>query len=383
MRSTLFLFTLAFLPGLVLGQGTRIEQIPEKTPKDVFSTSSCMGCHGQTGMGGMGGPIAKTPLPFDKFLMTVRKGKGMMPATDSKTLPDSDVERIYEQLQDMAVDPDQVPLAFKVGALLQTKNVFKIFLAVFGISALLSMWTLGKWIRGTGMRALWPRVVKLGLIRSAGVVAKSLVLDGLLVQSLWKSSKHRWFMHGLMLYGFLGLILADVLMTIYNPGRGDLPLLDPLKLLPILSGGMLLFGVFYVMYRYKRDPFIDNGVTLGGDFLFVQLLFHTTVSGFLTVAINRLGMNAWVMPIYMYHLGALSLLILTAPFSRFQHMWVVPILASITRLTEAVSASEVDLGFQREPSPGRHHKSEQIAASVMHSLGSEYEDEEFRIRYYP
>jgi len=371
------------MPATLTAQTAQIEQMPELSAKDVYSTSSCMGCHGKTGMGGMGGPIAKTKLTWDDFLMTVRNGKGMMPATDAKTLSDPEVRRIYNQLQEMGVDESQIPIAFKVGEQLQTKNTFKIFLFVFGVSGLLSLWTLSKWIRGTGLRALWPRVVKFGLFRSLGVVVKSLILDGLLVQSLWKTNKHRWFMHGLMLYGFLGLILADVLMSIYNPTRGDLPLLDPLKLLPMVSGGMLLFGVFYVMYRYRKDPFIDNGLTLGGDFLFVQLLFHTTLSGFLTVVVNRLGINAWVMPIYIYHLGSLSLLILTAPFSRFQHMWVVPILASITRLTDAVTQSGVDIGYQREPSPGRHHKSEQIAASVLESLGPDYEGEDFRLRYYP
>jgi hypothetical protein len=61
----------------------------------------------------------------------------------------------------------------------------------------------------------------------------------------------------------------------------------------------------------------------------------------------------------------------------------VPILAAITRLTEAISAAAVDLGFEREPSPGRHHKSEQIAASVLNALGSDYANQDFTLRYYP
>ena len=88
------------------------------------------------------------------------------------------------------------------------------------------------------------------------------------------------------------------------------------------------------------------------------------------------------MPIYLYHLSAISLLIGTAPFTRFSHAWVVPCLVAITRLTEAVTERGVDIGFVREPSPGRHHKSERIVKEVLATLGPGYEGE-FRLRYYP
>lgn len=364
-----------------------LSQVPSSsTPqseRDVFSTSSCMGCHGQSAMGGLGGPIAQTKLSIEAFRKIVREGKGMMPATPASELNDDDVAAIHSQLRNMPYLEDQIPIAFKVGRNLKTQSTFYLFTAVFSIAAVCAIWNLRKWIRCSALKDLFPFAIKFGLGKSVWVLLKSLVVDGLLVGSLWKASKQRWIMHGMMLYGFIGLIVADVLMTIYNPSRGDLALTAPLKLLPIVSGSLLMFGVFFVMFRYKRDPYIDNGLTLGADFLFVNLLFHTVVSGFLTVLTNRYSLFQWVMPIYIYHLGAIILLILTAPFSRFQHAWVVPIMAALTRLTEAVSASGVDLGFQREPSPGRHHKSNRIAENVLQSLGNGYADEEFKLRYYP
>jgi cytochrome c553 len=355
----------------------------ELATKDVWSTSSCAGCHGQTGMGGMASPLVKTQLEYDHFLKVVREGKGMMPATPVSQLSDEAVARIYQQLQEMPYDPTQIPIAFKVGEWLTTANTFRIFLVVFAVALLIGLFRLVPWIRCSGIHRLWPDVVKFGRFRGAAIVLRSLVMDGLLVRSLWKAGRFRWLMHAMMLYGFLGLILADVLISVYNPTRGDLPVLSPLNVLPMVSGGLLMFGVFYVMYRYRTDDYIDNGFTLGGDFLFVNFLFHTVLSGFLTSLVNYMGLMAWVMPIYIYHLAAIAALILTGPFTRFQHAWVVPIMVSITRLTEAVTGSRVNLAFDREPSPGRHHKSEAIAASVLSSLGEDSTPGKFKLRYYP
>ena len=189
-------------------------------------------------------------------------------------------------------------------------------------------------------------------------------------------------MHGLMLYGMFGLMLADILIQIYNPTRADMALTDPLKILPIVTGMMVLLGVIYVMRRYKTDEFIDNGLTLGRDYLFVTLLFHSVLSGMLTLLINRTTAYGWVMPIYLYHILSIAALIISAPFTRFQHAWVVPIMVALTKVTDAVASSGVDLGFSREPSPGRHHKSLRIAEDVIKQVTSEPATD-VRMRYYP
>lgn len=349
---------------------------------DRFSTSSCMGCHGQSAMGGLGPPLAKVKLTFTAFSKTVREGKGMMPATPVSELSDKDLQQIYSELQAKPWREDQIPIAFKVGQVLTTTTLSHIFLVVFGLSFLFGVRVLWKWLNIAGLGYLWPYLKKFGYLKAAGVAIKSLIVDGFFVISLYRRNRFRWLMHGLILYGFCGLILADVLLAIYNPTRGHLPFTNPLKILPVVSGIAVVVGVGYVMYRYKKDKYVDNGLTLGRDFAFVTLLFHTVFSGFLVVWINRTAAHDYVMPIYLYHLVAISLLILTAPFTRFQHAFVVPALVAVTRLTEAVTASGVGIGFRREPSPGRHHKSERIVADLLTHLGPEY-DTSFRIRYYP
>lgn len=349
---------------------------------DYFSTSSCVGCHGQSAMGGLGPPIANTKLTLEDFTKIVRMGKGMMPGTPEAEISNEKLAAIHSELAAKPVRESQIPLAFRVAQLLTTQNVGRLFLGVFLLSALFAIRGLFYWFRCAGVNQLLPRAMKFGTLKSLAVVIKSLIVDGFFVRSLWLSDRKRWLMHGLMLYGFFGLMLSDILLAIFNPTRGDLPMLHALKLLPVVSGVSVLMGVLYVMVRYRKDSYIDNGLTLGRDFLFVNLLLHTIVSGFMTVTMNRLGITEWIMTIYLYHIGAIVMLILTAPFTRFQHAWVVPIMVSVTRLTDAIAASGQDIGFQREPSPGRHHKSERIAESVLSALGPDYEGD-FRLRYYP
>lgn len=354
----------------------------EPDDRDFYGTTSCMGCHGVSAMGGLGPPLAKTKIKIETYTRIVREGKGMMPGTPASELSDEDLAGIYRQLQSMDWKESEIPLSYRIGALLTTRNVARIFLIVFAISAVFAIRGWVKWIRMAGLGHLMPSIRRYGLGRSLGVAIKSLFLDGLLVQSLWRRSKHRWFMHALMLYGMLSLVLADILMQIYNPSRADLALTNPLKLLPIIAGLAVLMGILYVMKRYKTDEYIDNGLTLGQDYLFVTLLFHTVLSGILTLVINRSTAFSWVMPIYIYHLASIAALIISAPFTRFQHAWIAPTMIALTRVTEAISSSGVDINMQREPSPGRHHKSLQIAEDVVKRIAPELA-RNVKIRYYP
>lgn len=351
-------------------------------PKDVYGTSACMGCHGINAMGGLGPPIAKTKVVEDQFVKIVRDGRGMMPTTPGNQLSDAQIARIFDELQGKEWRPEEIPISYKVGSLLTTKSISHVFLAVFLFSAIFAIRGLLYWIRLAGLRNLRPALRKLGYGRAIGIGLKALALDGFFVRSLWRRSRTRWLMHGLMLYGFVGLMLVDIAMQITNPARSHLAVSHPLKLAAIVAGSMVLVGVLYVMRRYRVDAYIDNGLTLGKDYVFVTLLFHTVLSGIFTLLINRTTSHQWVMPIYLYHIGSISALIISAPFTRFQHMWVVPTMVALTRVTDAVAASGVDIGFSREPSPGRHHKSVRIAEDVMARVAPEL-SQEVKLRYYP
>lgn len=358
--------------------------LPEPaTPNtDLYSTSNCMGCHGMSAMGGLGPPIAQLKLTPEEFLQVVRKGKGMMPATGTADVSDEQAQSLYAEVKAKPWDESQIPIAYKVGRLLSTRNVGIIFsfVTLFALIFGVKVWLY--WIRLSAPAQLWPAMKRFGLAKSLFVLLHSLLVDGFFVASLYRRDKFRWFMHGLILYGFCALMLGDILMQIFNPLRTELPLISPLKLLPVLGGAFALTGVFYVMARYRKDSYIDNGLTQGRDFLFLTLLFHALLAGFLTVVMKRAGLTGWVMPIYLYHLAAVLMLLATAPFTRFMHVWIVPTMISLTKLCDAIVASGVEIGFRREPSPGRHHKSQRIAEQVMRELDPSFSGP-VKLRYYP
>ena len=232
------------------------------------------------------------------------------------------------------------------------------------------------------LEELRPYLGKFGYWKSLRVVARSLLVDGLLVASLWRKSRFRWAMHGLMIYGFTGLWMADALMQVFNPLRQTLPLTHPLKVLPNLCGLAILMGIFYVRYRYRKDEYIDNGLTLGKDYLFLNLLALTIVTGFLLQVLRYKGAVLFIQPVYLLHLVLIAVLFLTAPFTRFAHAFVVPTLVALTRLADRIAESGQALAFSWEPSPGRHHKSQRIAEGVLKALDPSFEDK-VRIRYFP
>lgn len=347
-----------------------------------YASSSCVGCHGQTAMGGLGPPLASTKLTYEQFIKTVRNGKSMMPAIPQTEVSDAEAQALFSEVKSKPWNETQIPLAYRIGSMLTTQNVAIFFMVVTLFALIFSVRVIAYYLGCAGLNKLWPSIRKFGFLKAFGVFCWSLFVDGFLVSSLWRSNKFRWFMHGLILYGFFGLMLADMLIQINNPARAQMDLFSPIKLLALTSGIAVIIGLSYVLIRYRRDQYIDNGITLGRDFLFVSLLLNAIVSGFLTVILKRGTAHDWVMPVYIWHLLSVGLLIGTAPFTRFQHAFVVPIMAAMTRLTAAIAQSGLEIGFIREPSPGRHHKTQRIAEQVVSIIDSKAKDEVV-LRYYP
>jgi molybdopterin-containing oxidoreductase family iron-sulfur binding subunit len=348
----------------------------------VWSESSCAACHGPDAMGGLGPPLAGTALAFEQYEKVVREGRGMMPAVPKKDVSDKELKEIYNYTHSAALSPDQIPIAFKVGALLSTRNTGIFFSVVTLISLILALKVLWYWIDCAGWKQIKPYLKKFGYLRAIGIVLTSLLLDGLCVRSLWRTNKHRWAMHGLLIYGFIGLSLADFLMQMFNPTRGQIALTHPIKILANLSGFAVLLGIIYVRIRYAKDKYIDNGLTIGRDYLFINLLALSIITGFLVEILGYAGESHWVQPFYMVHLAIIATLFLSAPFTRFSHVFVVPALIAMTRVGQAIAESGVDIGFSNEPSPGRHHKSERIAQQVLQHMDPNFKGP-IKLRYYP
>jgi len=69
--------------------------------KQLYMATGCYQCHGTRGEGGgnAGPRLAPGPLPYEGFLMQLRKPRQRMPVYTAVVMPDSDVTAIYAYLQ--------------------------------------------------------------------------------------------------------------------------------------------------------------------------------------------------------------------------------------------------------------------------------------------
>ncbi len=68
--------------------------------KQLYMATGCYQCHGTRGQGGgnAGSRLAPTPIPYEGFLLQLRKPRARMPVYTAVVMPDEDVVDIYAYL---------------------------------------------------------------------------------------------------------------------------------------------------------------------------------------------------------------------------------------------------------------------------------------------
>jgi len=136
----------------------------------------------------------------------------------------------------------------------------------------------------------------------------------------WKTcSRAKWVAHISLFWGFLLLGAATTLAFFMKPEGAVLSLNHPVKILGNLGGAMVLIGfvpMFYLRYQESGSPWHFNRVDL-----FLISLFLTTVSGFaIETVIYTFGRSATLTSVaYWTHLVLLTLLLASAPYTKFMH----------------------------------------------------------------
>lgn len=357
----------------------------------VFHQVGCSGCHGDHAEGNVGPKIAGTRLTEQQVQQTVRSGKGMMPAFSSGQISDQDIQNVYQYLQSLgktsavkgsASTPVAAGQPFSIGSLLTTRKVRLAAWIVVLISLFEWIFVLRKWVRWAGIKEVWPYWMRLGIGGMLAALSNGFITESLLVGSLMRRNWVRWIAHGMIIYGFLGLWLADGWISLVNPNRNFMPILSGPKMLANVSGALLITGLLVVVVRLFMDPYENNGITLKADITFIVLLLLVAGSGFATEYTRyHPQLAASAMHIYAFHLTMVFGLLLTAPFTRFAHTVLAPLLLTSTRLTQAVVDRGLAPEFAREPAPGRHHKSARIAEYLMDRL--DRGDQPATLRYFP
>ncbi len=138
----------------------------------------------------------------------------------------------------------------------------------------------------------------------------------------WYTQK--WFAHGSMLWGFLGLFIATaldyLLELVHMKATGTwVPLWYPTRLLGTIAGIFLLYGTSTIFIRRLRKDDTSYEKSSISDWAFLTLMWLAGVTGFILELIDYLpptGVSYWI---FLAHLVVVGELLLLAPFSKFAH----------------------------------------------------------------
>ncbi len=147
----------------------------------------------------------------------------------------------------------------------------------------------------------------------------------------------RWFVHLAVVWGFLGLLLATILRFVAVPIHGGLvPPWEPVRLLGIVSGALLLYGTSVMMLRRvrKADRYTSRSTFM--DWTFLVLLFLAGVGGFLVDIAQYAGLPLWAYVFMLFHLVVVFDLLILIPFSKFAHVVYRPMAIWLSRLYSIV-----------------------------------------------
>jgi nitrate reductase gamma subunit len=156
------------------------------------------------------------------------------------------------------------------------------------------------------------------------------------------NERWRWFAHITMFWGFVGLAITTAISYVTNYEAEYVPLTTPYRILGNACGALLLLGSTIAILRLILLPRFRKERTFG-DVWFTVLIWLTALTGFTTEYFREVAyytpteFNAAILAFnYWFHLLALGLLIITAPFSAFLHALTTPILRYYDQLHEAL-----------------------------------------------
>jgi citrate/tricarballylate utilization protein len=134
------------------------------------------------------------------------------------------------------------------------------------------------------------------------------------------SQTRRWF-HHLTFYGFLLDLASTTVAAFYDHflhWPAPYPLLSWPVVLGTVGGVMLLVGTAGLLYlKWRSDPDPAALETRGMDVAFLALLFLTSLSGLVLLALRDTPAMGLLLVI---HLGLVAGIFITAPYGKFAHV---------------------------------------------------------------
>ncbi len=145
------------------------------------------------------------------------------------------------------------------------------------------------------------------------------------------SIRRRWFVHAMVLWGFLGLLLATILdygldiLGIKATGT-PVPIWYPVRLLGTVAGIMLVYGTTVMIVDRLRATRSSVARSAAADWTLLALLWITGVTGFvLELALYLPEPPTWGYWFFLFHVAVAMELVLLAPFMKLAHAVYRPV----------------------------------------------------------
>jgi nitrate reductase gamma subunit/ferredoxin len=143
--------------------------------------------------------------------------------------------------------------------------------------------------------------------------------------------RRRWLVHALVVWGFLGLLLATALdyglalLGIKATGT-PVPIWYPVRLLGTVAGVALVYGATVLIIDRARATNRSVVHSTTADWLLLALLWITAVTGFaIELALYLPDAPVWGYWLFLVHVAVAMELVLLAPFMKLAHAVYRPV----------------------------------------------------------
>jgi ferredoxin len=143
--------------------------------------------------------------------------------------------------------------------------------------------------------------------------------------------RRRWFVHAMVVWGFLGLLAATgldyglELLGIKATGT-PVPIWYPVRLLGTVAGLMLVYGTTVMIVDRARAASSSVARSATADWTLLALLWITGVTGFgLELALYLPEPPVWGYWVFLFHVAVAMELVLLAPFMKLAHAVYRPV----------------------------------------------------------
>lgn len=143
--------------------------------------------------------------------------------------------------------------------------------------------------------------------------------------------RRRWFVHAMVVWGFLGLLAATALdygldiLGIKATGT-PVPIWYPVRLLGTVAGLMLVYGTSVMILDRLRGARNSVARSARADWTLLALLWVTGVTGFgLELALYLPEPPTWGYWMFLFHVAVAMELVLLAPFMKLAHAVYRPV----------------------------------------------------------